>query len=293
MKRLLLAILLFACALPAFAQTAVAIVPTGTDFVTNGKTYTYTPANSRITLMQPYYDKNYVRIFVSGNDAMNWTIEFMAGRGESLRPNEFFYAERSQFSEGRAPGIDFYGNGSGCNRPSGYFDVRQIQFDAQGVVVRLEAVMVAYCSWNAPPVAVAVQYQAPALNYSVGEADIAKPTITYYGDTSTFSLVNTTPAAFRYVSSGMRDVWTMNFAAPPGQAQFAKGMYLTEGVAAPGVAGMDQALGKSRRTDRGKFEILTITYRNGAIVQLSARYWFYSDVARTKVIRSGRINFWK
>src|SRR6478672_7786544 len=100
MKRLLLAILLFACALPAFAQTAVAIVPTGTDFVTNGKTYTYTPANSRITLMQPYYDKNFVRIFVSGNDAMNWTIEFMAGRGESLRPNEFFYAERSQFSEG-------------------------------------------------------------------------------------------------------------------------------------------------------------------------------------------------
>ncbi len=231
---------------------------------------------------------------MKGNDGTYWDLRFLARPGEVLRPGEYFYAKRAIANlYGRSAGMEFTGEGRGCNEINGYFVIRQIQFDAQGKLVRLEASMVQYCDYNYVPLAVSVIHNAPQLHFNITAPEFGLANRTYYGDTTLFTLATPTPNTFQYVSSGEKAIWTMNLTAPIGQAQFAKGMYLTEPTARTGVAGMDIAVWDTRRAEYGKFEILTITYRNGQIVQLSARWWFYSDAARTQVLRSGRINFWK
>jgi hypothetical protein len=283
MMRFMIASLLFVASLPAFAQTAAfAIVTDGVP------TRTYTNANATIDLD---HIREKVQVNVTGNDGTSATLVMVVPEGEEILPGEYHFARRAWL--GRAPRIDFYSNGGGCNDAYGHFTIRQIQF--VGVeVARLEATAVYNCiGGTSIPVAIAVTYNAPPLHYAISAPDFARTSRTYYGDTTIFSLLNSTPDKFQYTSSGQRDVWTMNFAAPTGQAQFARGIYLTEGTAKPGVVGMDIALGQNRKGEYGKLDVLTIAYRNGVLVQLSARFYFYGDAARTKLLRSGRINFWK
>lgn len=292
MKRLLLACLLFATAVPAFAQTAVTIVPTGADWVSKGVARTYTPSNA--TIQFDSTERNSIFVSVNANNGSWWNIRIQAPFGETLRPGPYYFAERWPFQHGRAPALDYSGDGAGCNQVFGTFAIRQILFDAAGQLVRLEANATHHCESDlSPAVGIGLVYRAPQLAFSIDAPDLNRTGRNYYGDTSTFSLVNASPAAFQYKASGQRDKWTMTFARFPGQSEWTPGVYLTEGAAAPGVAGMNIVLGSTRKTEFGKFEVLTVAYRNGAIVQLSARFWFYSDLARTKVVRSGRINFWK
>jgi hypothetical protein len=293
MKRFLLACLLFAATVPAFADnTAVSVVPTGRDWVSKGVARTFTSANAGITVTAS--QRHSISVAIRGNDGKAWDIELQAPVGETLEPGQYFFAERWGFQKGRAPALDYAGDGAGCNRVLGAFSIRQIQFNAAGQLLRLEANATHYCeNYGSPPVGIGIVYQAPPMNFWIDAADLQRVGRGYYGDTSTYSLVSASLTAFQYKAAGLRDKWTMNFAVPTGQAYFVKGVYLTEGTAVPNRAGMDLRLGTTRKAEPGKLEILTIGYRNGEVVQLSARYWFYTDLSRTTIVRSGRINYWK
>lgn len=284
MTRLLLAMLLFAASLPACAQWTVTVV-TSANSMHGEQTQIFTPADSTLDMRPAQPTTVQFDLRRDGMTPMSLVMGVPAG--ETIGPRE--YTTALAFPYGRENTLKW---GNGC-REYGAFSIRQLVV-VTGKVMRLEAVARTNCaSPEITPITIAINYQAPALNFSIVAPELTRSTRTYYGDTAIFGLTNATPAQFDYTVSGQRDKWAMHFAVPPGQAQLAKGVYLTEGVAAPGVAGMDIALNGTRKAEWGKFEVLTVTYRNGALVQLSARFWFYSDLARTQVVRSGKINFWK
>lgn len=294
MKRALLACLLCMATLPAWAQNAWTVFPLdGPDRLTDGYTFTFTSTNSNFTLRSLAPNAAAVQAIVVAKDDPTLQFEFRlyAPIGERLQPGFYPFAERGSFAKGRAPGIEVFAIG-GCNEINGWFAIRQIAFDSKGEPTRLEAVAVVACDGSLRT-GIAVSQNAPQLHFNVTAPEFGHSNVTYWGDTTRFGLATSGANKFRYLSSGDRDVWTMNLTAPIGQAQFARGVYLTEGTATTSKAGMDIAYRNMRRAEYGKFEILTIAYRNGEIVQLSARWYFYSDAARTKVVRSGRINFWK
>lgn len=141
MKRFLLACLLMLASTSAFAQTALSFSSTPGDWVGGGTTKSYSPSNAAMTF---HGTRSAIHLWVVGNDGKSWTLDLAAPVQRVLEPGEYFYAERAVDVTGRSPGLDFSGDGRGCSFVQGYFAIRQIQFDSQGKVNRLEAKAVQY-----------------------------------------------------------------------------------------------------------------------------------------------------
>ena len=62
-----------------------------------------------------------------------YSIDIRAPRRGSLRPGRYTGAKRASFAEG-APGIDFSGDGRGCNQVAGEFTIHSSSFDRRGEV---------------------------------------------------------------------------------------------------------------------------------------------------------------
>jgi hypothetical protein len=77
----------------------------------------------------------------------NWTILFSAGQGRSLDVGEYRNAKRQPFA-GDAPGIEFTGNGRGCNMISGEFRIWELEFKDE---IRVAIDFVQRCEEKGPP----------------------------------------------------------------------------------------------------------------------------------------------
>lgn len=298
MKAFLLACALALAALPARADTVMAIVSSSpSEWVGQGQTKTYTNANATFTVSG---NNTKLQLRVAGTDGKTWDLVLKAPVGDTFRPHEYWFAEREGFETGRAPSMDFSGDGRACGNVYGDFKIRQISYDAHGNVSTLEATVLQRCqSENAAPLAVTVLYRASKLSFSV----IAAPgdwgpglNVTLYNDVSRITGSGDALGTVYFTFSGMGLEFNMPLTPPPGQARFQKGMYLTERFQSGASAGMDQyGNNVGGDTSYGRLEIISITYDpNGYEVrQLTARYTFYTDATRTKVTRSGGINFWQ
>jgi len=86
----------------------------------------------------------------------------------------------------------------------------------------------------------------------------------------------------------------MTFQPPFGQTYFKKGTYLTLDSRSGTLAGMNISVSGRGGGGAGRLDILDIVYSSGGeVTKLSADFKFYSDGARTKVIRSGSIRYYK
>jgi hypothetical protein len=118
------------------------------DYIGQGKTYSY--PGEALTVRR--YDRG-VNISVDG-----WHISFGAPRGRFLEVGEYLDAKRYPFSEA-SPGIEFTGQGRGCNQISGQFVVWELEFKGNEVT-KLAIDFVQRCENKMPPLYGRLRYQS-------------------------------------------------------------------------------------------------------------------------------------
>jgi hypothetical protein len=90
----------------------------------------------------------YVSFLGSGN---SWTLEGNAGRWRWLVPDLYIPAiDYHTVTGDTIPKLEVSGNSRGCNTGIGCFDVRQVAYDAGGVVRKLHLFFEYHCDENAP-----------------------------------------------------------------------------------------------------------------------------------------------
>ncbi|MCW0373255.1 MULTISPECIES: hypothetical protein [Xanthomonas] len=87
----------------------------------------------------------------------DWTATIAAPAGKTLVPGRYSI---SRFADSLNAGFDFYGNGRGCNATRGTLNVRKIEQDAQGNVVRFYADFEQFCDANSAPLRGSIHFGA-------------------------------------------------------------------------------------------------------------------------------------
>lgn len=303
MKGFLTTCLLLLATGPALAQQTVVSFSSGgmDDWVGQGQTKAYTPVNGYIVVAGTR-GSGAVSVQVSGNDGKWWDLHLKAPIGEQLVPREYFFAERAVFTTGRSPGLDFSGDGRGCNEIYGSFAIRQIAYDSAGNISMLEASALQYCETPATsPLALVVRWRAPYKSFTVA-SESSKEWVgqgikkKYFNDTSTLGISTGAIDYFHFVVSGMRDHWMVTLSPPLGQTYFKKGTYYTLRSRAGTLAGMDiSANSRGCNQSSGRLDIIDIAYRaDGTVSRLYADFSFYCEsTTRSGPVLKGNIRYSK
>ena len=91
-----------------------------------------------------------------------WTLDLAAPDTGQLHPGVYADAERAAFRDPGHPGIDFFGDGRGCNQDFGTFTINAISSDHLGNVTLLDATFTQHCeSADAPALTGIVRFAAP------------------------------------------------------------------------------------------------------------------------------------
>lgn len=223
----------------AGAQTLYSFSSEQGDFIGAGQTKVYTPENATFQL-----SGNNQQLTLRVSTAQEWWyVNLAAPRGQTFVPGRYYEAERASFRTGRSPGIDVSGNGRGCNETWGSVYIQQIEANAQGQILSLEASFIQRCErLQAPALAGVVRYNAPALSLKldsdVGDYIGQGMKKHYAGDTSTFALTGDA-SRLNYTASGQRDSWRATIAPPSGKKLQPGTVYATTRFADAQNAGLD------------------------------------------------------
>jgi hypothetical protein len=118
------------------------------DWVGQGKSYSY--AGDDLTIRR---NDRGVDISAGG-----WQIHFGAPRGRFLEVGKYLDAKRYPFSDA-SPGIEFTGQGRGCNQISGQFVVWELEFKGNEVT-KLAIDFIQRCENTMPPLYGRVRFQS-------------------------------------------------------------------------------------------------------------------------------------
>jgi hypothetical protein len=132
---------------PEFDNTSLFFDSEPGDYIGQGLTRTWTPADGRFTVERD--PANGVGIFFEGG-ADWWSLDFRAPRAEALIPGPYEAATRSPFNSPTRPGLDVGGSGRGCNMLTGRFDVLEAVFGPGGEVERFAADFEQHCEGGPP-----------------------------------------------------------------------------------------------------------------------------------------------
>lgn len=161
-------------AAPALAgQTALYFVSEPGDYIGQGKEVLLTtddvdffPSRSSDGRHVRFWMHNFgrgVRPFIW------WNADFASPVGTELIEGTYDNATRYPFQDPAVPGLSFYGDGRGCNRLAGYFDVLEAIYDPDtGAIVSFAVDFVQYCEVFGPPLYGSIRY----------DSDIPLPTLT-------------------------------------------------------------------------------------------------------------------
>jgi hypothetical protein len=256
--------------------TALVMISSPGDYIGAGARYAFTPADGTFGFSGTPSD---VSLYFQTPDLSQWWgVELEAPVGTSLSPGTYYNAERAPFRTGRAPGLDVYGDGRGCNNDYGTFAINQIGFDPSGNLDLLDASFVQHCeSKTAPALRGVVLFNARPLSFQLkgqrGDYIAGGVNRTYLNSTSTFQVYGNTNAVHLSVS-GLGDDWSVDLAAPAGEA-LQVGVYANatrypfEATGQPGVAVYGD--GRGCNNDYGAFVIKAIRFDpSGNVIELSA-----------------------
>jgi hypothetical protein len=116
------------------------------DFVGEGRLSTFTDGLFTLT-----HDPAGVVVNFQSTDRVHWwTLDFAPPRVETLGTGFYDHASRYPFNSPTYPGLSVYGEGRGCNKLTGRFVVREIEWDLSGEVVKLAADFEQHCE-GLPP----------------------------------------------------------------------------------------------------------------------------------------------
>jgi hypothetical protein len=127
------------------AQTSVTMTSQPGDFIGQGQTYDFTPANSAITahFLTNGVITTGVEVDVSAS-GQSWTLDFAAPSPGYLVPGTYTGVARWPFQPAGVPGLDVSGDGRGANTLTGQFTVDQIAYNTSGGLVAFGASFVQY-----------------------------------------------------------------------------------------------------------------------------------------------------
>jgi hypothetical protein len=112
------------------------------DYIGQGKSYWY--SGDELTVRRS--DRG---VQINVGPVGGWTLQFGGPRGHFLEVGEYLDAKRYPFSDD-SPGIEFTGNGRGCNQIAGKFAVWELEVKGNEVV-RLAIDFVQRCEQTGPP----------------------------------------------------------------------------------------------------------------------------------------------
>lgn len=150
---------LFAARSVSAAQTVLTYVSEPGDYIGGGEEATFTPADGTFVL-NPTYANGQVVSFNTPTYSHWWSLYFGAADGQVLVAGTYENAERFAFKSPGHPGIDFTGDGRGCNTIRGRFDLREIERDAAGTVVKLAIDFEQHCEGMGPGLFGQVRYNS-------------------------------------------------------------------------------------------------------------------------------------
>jgi len=96
--------------------------------------------------------------FASGGNEF-WNLFLSAPTGQPLSPRA--YENAARFASDVQPGLDFGGDGRGCNQSVGRFTVSDFQRDDDGLVTRLVANFEQHCEGGVPALFGDISYRLP------------------------------------------------------------------------------------------------------------------------------------
>ena len=74
-----------------------------------------------------------------------WALDLQAADGAILQAGSYVDVQRYPFQTVGHPGLDLYGDGSGCNSLTGSFDVLEVAYDGNGFLTKLAVNLEQYC----------------------------------------------------------------------------------------------------------------------------------------------------
>ena len=125
------------------------------DYIGQGKNYVYKDVDSTFQ-----YSTNFDRgITVSiTNSTTRWTLDLAAPGSVRIEPGVYEQASRFPFQPADKPGLNFSGNGRGCNTLTGKFKVSEVSYDTEGTLTSLSATFEQHCEGNVAALHGAINY---------------------------------------------------------------------------------------------------------------------------------------
>lgn len=295
-RLLCVASLLIAAAGQAAAQSVLSLHDEAT-----GATQVFTPGDTRFFVSG---DRSAINV-AAEHPGGGWYLRFEAPDGQTLTPGRYADAGcRSPLRMGRAPGLEVTDNNPACSSTQGVdslfgsFVIRQINYNAAGTLVSLEALFTQRKgSATAPALGGFVRYEAKALSFAVkSDPGFAWGAIdqTSYGDTNLFTLDGTATDGVYYVASGQKETWRLLITPLTGQQLQAR-RYKTRGAADTSHAGLIIRRGLGGQpvdcaNPSGLLDIHTIRYSIFGVV-LNLRADFVYRCGGTKPALRGTIRY--
>lgn len=84
-----------------------------------------------------------------------WYASIAAPTGQILKPGRYSIA---RFADSNHAGLDFFGDGRGCNTTTGVLDVKRVVIDQEGAVRKLYATFVQHCEGAGPALKGVIHY---------------------------------------------------------------------------------------------------------------------------------------
>ena len=149
--------------------TSVALFHEPGDYVGEGLSRTYDSGNASFEVTG---SANYLDVWVTaaGSPSKYWQLTFAGPDSDPLAPGVYAGAKRAYFRGPGTPGIDIGGNGSGCNKIDGWFQVKDLEVGSDGVPNRLWIVYEQHCEGRRPALFGEIRIGVPPGSHCAGDA---------------------------------------------------------------------------------------------------------------------------
>ena len=119
------------------------------DYIGGGQSLTFTPSDSQFSSMVSQ-DFREITVNVFPLSGSFWFLHMAAPAGQQLLPGVYEGATRWPFQAPSTPGLDFSGDGRGCNTLTGRFEVLEAVYHPFGYIERFHATFEQHCEGAAP-----------------------------------------------------------------------------------------------------------------------------------------------
>jgi hypothetical protein len=129
--------------------SALYVISSKGDYIGAGKTKSYVEGQDGKFIISKNYHNGLTISLVESKEY--WSLKFSAAGKQNLTPGIYKNASRFSLNTEGSPGLDFSGNGRGCNTLKGEFEILEIEYDDDGNVNVFAANFIQKCGITGSP----------------------------------------------------------------------------------------------------------------------------------------------